>query len=73
LLLLPKKATPDAAPYGGFAEIDPGSDDSPPRILRLFQDPDGRDVEFVTGVTEFGGKVYLGSLHNDFVGVYNLN
>jgi sugar lactone lactonase YvrE len=73
LLMLPRNATPDAEPYGGFAEIDPGNDNSPGSVLQIFQDPDGRDIDFITGVTEFDGKVYLGSLHGDFIGVYDLN
>ena len=72
LLMLPRNATPDAEHYGGFAEIYPGSTHSHARILRVFQDPDGSDIDFITGVTEFDGKVYLGSLHNDYVGVYDL-
>ncbi|KAL3800481.1 hypothetical protein HJC23_011718 [Cyclotella cryptica] len=72
LLMLPRNATPNERPYGGFAEINSGNEDAPPGILRVFQDPDGRDIDFVTGVTEHAGKVYLGSLHNDFIGVYSL-
>ena len=73
LLLLPRNATPDAEPYGGFAEIDPGNDGTPASVLRVFQDPDGRHIDFITGVTEYDGKVYLGSLHGNFVGVYSLD
>jgi hypothetical protein len=72
LLMLPRNATPAAEPFGGFAEIDPGASNSPASIIRVFQDPDGRDIDFITGVTEFGGKVYLGSLHGNFIGVYDL-
>ena len=72
LLMLPRNATPDAESYGGFAEIDPGSTNSQARIISVIQDPDGSDIKFITGVTEFGGKVYLGSLHNDYIGVYDL-
>ncbi|KAL7487008.1 hypothetical protein ACHAW6_012617 [Cyclotella cf. meneghiniana] len=73
LLMLPRNATPDAKPYGGFAEINPGNEHSLPGIIRVFQDPDGEDVDFVTGVTAYASKVYLGSLHNDFIGVYSLS
>jgi hypothetical protein len=73
LLMLPRNATPDAKPYGGFAEMNPGNEQSSPGIIRVFQDPDGADVDFVTGVTAHAGNVYLGSLHNDFIGIYSLS
>jgi hypothetical protein len=72
LLMLPRNATPSSQPYGGFAEIDPGNKGSSPGILRILQDPNGQDIDFITGVTVFDGKVYLGSLHGNFVGVYAL-
>ena len=41
-------------------------------ITRIFQDPDGRDFSTITGVTEYDGKVYLGTLHGNYVGVISL-
>jgi hypothetical protein len=42
------------------------------RIIRTLQDPGGEVVTMITAVTEYNGKLYLGSLHNDYVGVYTL-
>lgn len=70
---LPRAWLPPPEPYGGAAEVYPGGGDGPARVRRVFQDPDGRDVGMITGVTERGGKLYLGSLHNDFVGVVSLD
>ncbi|KAL7540492.1 hypothetical protein ACHAXR_013440 [Thalassiosira sp. AJA248-18] len=73
LMMIPRSWTPKPQHYGAFAEILPGSDNTNARILRLFQDPSGRDAEFVTGVTAYEGKLYLGSLHNNYVGVVSLD
>eukprot|EP00585_Thalassiosira_rotula_P018078 CAMPEP_0196194836 /NCGR_PEP_ID=MMETSP0912-20130531/155_1 /TAXON_ID=49265 /ORGANISM="Thalassiosira rotula, Strain GSO102" /LENGTH=436 /DNA_ID=CAMNT_0041467181 /DNA_START=1 /DNA_END=1311 /DNA_ORIENTATION=- len=72
-MMMPRNWTPDAEPYGAVAEIYPGDENMPARILRTMQDPDGRDVSFVTGVTEHGGKLYLGSLHSNSVGVVSID
>lgn len=42
------------------------------RILRTLQDPGGEVITLITAVTEHNGKLYLGSLHNDYIGVYTL-
>lgn len=42
-------------------------------ISRVVQDPEGVDLRTITGVTENKGRLYLGSLHNNFIGVYALN
>jgi len=73
LMMMPRNWTPDTEPYGAVAEINPGDENMPARILRIMQDPDGRDVRMVTGVTEHGGKLYLGSLHHNCVGVVSLD
>lgn len=72
-LMMPRNWTPHTEPYGAVAEIHPGDENVPARILRIMQDPDGRDVRMITGVTEHGGKLYLGSLHNNCVGVVSLD
>lgn len=72
LMMLPKSLAPKVKQYGAAAEIHPGDENSPARITRIFQDPDGRDVSTVTGVTEHDGKLYLGSLHANSVGVVTL-
>mmetsp|Transcript_21699 Transcript_21699/g.45647 ORF Transcript_21699/g.45647 Transcript_21699/m.45647 type:complete len:416 (+) Transcript_21699:53-1300(+) len=73
LMIIPRWMTPKAEPYGGVAEIYPGSATSPASLKRIFQDPDGRDVNIITGVTEFRGKLYLGSLHENCIAIYNLD
>lgn len=70
LLALPKYLLPKPEPYGGVLVIDPES--STP-VVKLLQDPSGRDISHVGGVTIYNNKLYLGSLTNDFVGVYDLS
>jgi len=73
LMMIPRTWSPQPEPYGGVAEIHPGDDSSPARIVRIFQDPNGKDMSFITGVTEHEGSLYLGSLHNNHVGVLSLD
>ena len=40
--------------------------------LDSLQDPRGEDIGMLTGVTLWDEKLYLGSLHNDYIGVYDL-
>ena len=68
LLAIPKWMLPKPAPYGGITVVDPESS----AYIRLLQDPDGSDIGHVTGVTVHNNKLYLGSLENDFVGVFDL-
>mmetsp|Transcript_17326 Transcript_17326/g.26485 ORF Transcript_17326/g.26485 Transcript_17326/m.26485 type:complete len:428 (+) Transcript_17326:41-1324(+) len=69
LMSMHPKLAPPTKPYGGFIEIDV-SDRS---IKRVIQDPSGQDIRAITGVTVHEDKIYLGSLENDFIGVYDLN
>jgi hypothetical protein len=69
LLILPKTLLPKPAPYAGVTVIDPVSN----KYIELLQDPDGSDVSFPTGVTVHSNKLYLGSLNNDVIGVYDLS
>jgi hypothetical protein len=72
LLMLPKSLIPKTKPYGGILAVDPektGSDS----VVNLFQDPRGKDIAHLTGVTVHNNKLYLGSLVNNFVGVYDLD
>ena len=75
LLMIPRSWAPKAKPFGAVAEIFPGDDEKgmSAGVVRIFQDPDGRDMSMVTGVTVHDGKVYLGSLHNNHVGVLILD
>ncbi|XP_051132019.1 protein STRICTOSIDINE SYNTHASE-LIKE 4-like [Andrographis paniculata] len=38
------------------------------RVIRGFDDPTGKVIAKVTSAIEFDGHLYLGTLHNDFVG-----
>lgn len=73
LMMTPRTLSPPPEHYGGAAEIHPGDGDNGARIVRVFQDPDGVDMDFITGVTVHERKLYLGSLHNNFVGVLSLD
>jgi Strictosidine synthase len=66
-LLLPRHFAPRINPYGGFMEVDSKTGD-----FRHIQDPNGKDMVVITGVTEHNGKLYLGSIVNNFIGVYDL-
>ena len=64
---LPKALVPAAKPYGGLLEFDP--DDG---STTLIQDPYGKDVKMLTGVAVFDNRLYMGSLYNDHITVYQL-
>ncbi|XP_010666852.2 protein STRICTOSIDINE SYNTHASE-LIKE 4 [Beta vulgaris subsp. vulgaris] len=38
------------------------------KILKRFDDPEGKVISFVTSAVEYEGNLYLGSLHANFVG-----
>jgi len=76
LLNIPRTIMPKTEPYGGILILDPEAsatdgDASNPAVLRLIQDPTGKDISHLTGITFQDKKFYLGSLKNDFVGVYD--
>jgi sugar lactone lactonase YvrE len=64
---LPRAYWPKPAPYGFVVELDEQG-----RILRTLQDPGGVQLSTVTSAKEVGGKLYLGSLYNDRIGVLPL-
>ena len=68
LMMLPKWLAPKPSYYGCIVEVDMQTGET-----RTFQDPDATDMEFLTGVTVHGDKLYLGSLHTDVVGIYDLS
>lgn len=72
LMLLPRSMVPKLEPYGGVYEFFPGDETRPAEVTKLFQDPNGRDIGMLTGVTIHGNKIYMGSLQNKFIGVYDL-
>ena len=67
IMVLPRSMAPKIVPNGGVVEIDPRNGQT-----RLLQDPRGEDIGMLTGVTLWDEKLYLGSLHNDYIGVYDL-
>jgi len=73
LMIIPRTWAPRAEAYGAVVEIDPGRGERRPKVVRTFQDPSGKDIQMLTGVTEHDGKVYLGSLHNNHIGVLTLD
>lgn len=68
-MMMPKKLIPAARPYASIAILDPNTN----TLVDLLQDPRGKDVKTMTGITFYGGKLYLGSLYNDYIGVYSLD
>ena len=72
LLLLPPWIFPKPTKYGAIVEIDPSIENLEHRKVRTIQDPEGKDIHMITGVTEHKGKLYLGSIANNFIGVYDL-
>ena len=72
LMTLPRYLAPKPPRFCGIAEIDPGDASTEQRLVRLLLDPKGVDVRFVTGTTVHKDKLYLGFLHGNFVGVYDL-
>jgi hypothetical protein len=68
LMMLPKWLAPAPSSYGCFVEIDMKTGE-----IRTFQDPDAKDMKLVTGVTIHNNRLYLGSLTQDVVGVYDLS
>lgn len=70
-LMIPKSLAPPTEPYTAFIEFE--IENGKEVISRVVQDPEGVDIKTITGVTENKGRLYLGSLHNNFIGVYTLN
>jgi hypothetical protein len=68
LLMIPKQLVPKVMPYAGIMILDPETRSQ----VALIQDPRGTDVATLTGITFHENKLYLGSLHNDYIGVYSL-
>lgn len=71
LMMLPKELSPQPENYTGIVEIAKIGSES--KVNRIIQDPDGEDIWEIAGVTENDGKLYLGSLNTDFIGVYDLD
>uniref|UniRef100_A0A7S2VXW8 Strictosidine synthase conserved region domain-containing protein n=1 Tax=Eucampia antarctica TaxID=49252 RepID=A0A7S2VXW8_9STRA len=72
-MMMPLWILPSAKAYSGILEFDPYKGGDNNSEVRLFQDPTGKDIHSITGVTEHSGKLYLGSIVNEFIGVYDLD
>ncbi|SLM30946.1 exported hypothetical protein [Desulfamplus magnetovallimortis] len=64
---LPKIFWPKPKPYGLVIALDEQG-----KITQSLHDPTGKHLKEVTSVREYGGYLYLGSLHNDRIGKYRL-
>ena len=67
LAKLPKPMWPKPKPYGLVLALDEEG-----RITRSLHDPTGQHLKEITSAREYGGHLYLGSLHNDRIGRYVL-
>lgn len=65
---LPPSMQPKPKSYGMVVQL--GFDGTP---LRSLHDTSGLNMELITAVTEHKGKLYLGGIHNHYVGVYDLS
>jgi len=64
---LPKFLWPKPEPYGLVLALDEQG-----KIIQSLHDPTGKHLMEITSAREFGGYLYLGSLHNDRIGKYKL-
>lgn len=68
LAKLPASLWPKPDPYGFLVEVDKDG-----KVLRSLQDPGGEHVSIVTSSYERDGKLYFGSLLNDYIGKLTLD
>lgn len=68
VLALPKSMAPPIKPYGSVVEVNPVNGG----VVRYIQDPLGEDISRLAGVTVHDNKLYLGSLTNDYIAIYDL-
>ena len=64
---MPRSMWPKPKPYGLVLAIDEHQG-----IVESFQDPSGKHLMAITSAEEYDGKLYLGSLHNNRIGVLEL-
>ncbi len=64
---LPKAFWPKPKPYGFVLALDENG-----RIIQSLHEPSGNHLKEITSAREYGGYLYLGSLHNDRIGKYKL-
>jgi len=60
---LPRTFWPQPKPYGLVLALDENGN-----VVRSLHDPAGRHLKEITSGREYGGFLYLGSLHNDRIG-----
>lgn len=71
-LLVPKTLSPKPAKYACIVEYSTGTNLGRGKVLRLFQDPFGEEVNLLTGVTIYGNKLYFSSIHHNYIGVLDI-
>ena len=64
---LPKILWPKPKPYGLVLALDEQG-----KIIQSLHEPTGKHLKEITSAREYGGYLYLGSLHNDRIGKYTL-
>ncbi|MDZ4165403.1 MAG: SMP-30/gluconolactonase/LRE family protein [Smithellaceae bacterium] len=64
---LPQIFWPEPKPYGLVLALDEQG-----KITQSLHDPTGKHLKEITSAREYGGYLYLGSLHNDRIGRYKL-
>ena len=64
---LPKASWPKTKPYGLVLALDEQG-----KITKSLHEPTGKHLKEITSAREYGGYLYLGSLHNDRIGKYKL-
>lgn len=64
---LPKALWPKPKPYGLVLALDEQG-----KIIQSLHEPTGKYLKEITSAREYGGYLYLGSLHNDQIGKYKL-
>lgn len=64
---LPRALWPKPKPYGLVLALNEQGD-----ITQSLHDPTGRQLKEITSAKEYGGYLFLGSLHNDRIGKYKL-
>lgn len=69
LMALPRTLLPKMNMFGGLIQFNP--DDA--TDIQYYLDPTGIDIQYITGVTYHNGKLYLGSIVNHYIGVYNIH
>ena len=72
LMIIPKKLSPKTKPYASVVLLDPEKSSSNGSYVGIVQDPRGKDLANMAGITFHAGKLYLGSLRHDYIGVYTV-